>query len=355
MKKWTFNALLLFLILNTVGGYAQVEKTKKISKSYSVNANTALNIDNKFGKVHINTNSGNTIKVDVTMVGRAAKDARAQNILDQLQVEVVEGNEISFRSSIISSIHSTRRWKKNDARAFEINYLISMPKNVKLKVRNKYGDVFLGDFSGELDLYVAHGNFKASKMINPQDKVIKVAFGTADIDQVERGNLTIAHGTLKIDNGKKLKVKNSFAAMEIKTVNDLNIASKHGRIDLVQVDNLSGSSSSDKVNIGLLNNNCILNLKYAKGFSVGKVNKNFQKIDIDGRFSAMEFRFEDGASFNYEVNTQFAKLKSVLRQKMKIRKQIEKTDGSYYEGKYGNGSAKSKVTIKSKYGSVRIK
>ncbi|WP_299454328.1 hypothetical protein [uncultured Microscilla sp.] len=355
MKKWTFNILILFLVLNTATTFAQVEKTKKVSKSYTVSNTTALNIDNKYGKVHINTNNGNTIKVDVTMVGRSSSGERAQDILDNLKVDVVEGNEISFRSGIISSIRSSRRWKRKGARSFEINYLISMPKNIKLKVKNKFGSVFLGDYTGELDLYVAYGSIKAGKITNVEDKKIKVAFGSADIDQVEQGDLTIAYGSLKLDNGKKLLVKNSFSTMEIRDIHDLDITSKYGTVSITKVNNLSGSSSFDTFKIGELNNNCTLKLKYAKGFEVSRVNKNFKKIDIDGQFSAMELRFDEGASFDYEVNTKFGKLKAALRQKMKIRKQIEQTNSNYYEGKYGQGNAKSKVTIKSKYGSVRIK
>lgn len=355
MKKWTFKTLFLFLVLNTTAVFAQVEKTKKVSKSYTVSSNTALNIDNKYGKVHINTNDGNTIKVDVTMVGRSANDSRAQGILDNLKVDVVEGNEISFRSGIVSGIRSTRRWKRKGVRSFEINYVISMPKTVKLKVKNKFGSVFLGDYTGELDLYVAYGSIKAGKITSTDDKKIKVAFGSADIDQVEQGNLTIAYGSLKLDNGKKLLVKNSFSTMEIRDVKNLNITSKYGTVKLAKVNSLSGTSAYDNFKIGELHDECTLKLKYAKGFEVSRVNKNFKKIDIDGQFSAMELRFDDEASFDYEVNTKFAKLKTLLRQKMKIKKQIEQTNSRYYEGKYGTGNAKSKVTIKSKYGSVRIK
>lgn len=355
MKKWTFKTLILFLVLNTATTFAQVEKTKKISKSYTVGNATALNIDNKYGKVHINTHTGNTIKVDVTMVGRSSSDELAQGILNNLKVDVIEGNEISFRSGIISSIRSSRRWKRKGNRSFEINYLVSIPQSLKLKVKNKFGDVFLGDYTGELDLYVAYGSIKAGKITNAEDKKIKIAFGSADIDQVDQGNLTVAYGSLKLDNGKKILLTNSFSTTEIRDIQDLDITSKYGTVSLTKVNNLSGSSSFDKFKIGELKNNCSLKLKYAKGFEVSKVNKNFQKIDIDGQFSAMELRFDEGASFDYEVNTKFATLKSALRQKMKIRKQIEKTNSNYYEGKYGKGSAKSKVTIKSKYGSVRIK
>ena len=343
------------MVLNTAWVHAQVEKTKKISKSYSVNGSTALNIENKFGKVHINTNNGNTIKVDVTMIGRANNDAKAQRILDKLQVNVSGENEISFRTSVISGIRSTRRMKRNSSRSFEVNYLISMPKNVKLKVRNRYGNVFLGDYSGELDMYVAYGSIKAGKIENPQDKKIKVAFGTLDIDNIDRGELNVTYGTLKLDNARQVQLTNNFSSIDINRVKTLDLKSKYGKLQVATVDNISGSSKFDRLNIGLLNNNCKLVMTYAKGFAVNKVNKNFQKIDIDGKFSAMEFKFENGASFDYELNTQFAKVNSILLKNTKIRKHIEKANSSYYSGKLGNGNNKSKVTIKSKYGTVRIK
>ena len=347
MKKWTFKLILFFWVLNTAWVHAQVERTKKISKSYSVTGSTALNIENKFGKIHINTNNGNTIKVDVTMVGRSSDEAKAQSILDKLQIKVQGENEISFRTSIISGIRSTRSLNRNSSRSFEVNYLISMPKNVKLRVRNRYGNVFLGDFSGELDMYVAHGSIKAAKVINPQDKKIKVAFGSLDVDQVEQGELTVAYGSLKLENGEKVQVINKHSSVDINQVKNLDIQSKYGKLIVAEVDNISGTSSYEKVKIGVLNNSCTLALKYSKGFAVSRVNKNFKKIDIYGKYSPMDFRFENGASFDYQINTQFGKLVSALMRSKKI--------GDYYKGKFGNSNAKSKVSIKSQYSTVSIK
>ena len=347
MKRWTFKLILFFWVLNTAWVHAQVERTKKISKSYPVTSSTALNIENKFGKIHINTNNGNTIKVDVTMVGRSSDEAKAQNILDKLQINIQGENEISFVTKVISGIRSTRRLNTKSSRSFEVNYLISMPKNVKLRVRNRYGNVFLGDFSGELDMYVANGSVKAAKIINPQDKKIKVAFGSLDVDQVEQGELTVAYGSLKLGNGEKVQVINKNSSIDINQVTNLDLQSKYGSVDVTEVDNLSGMSASDKVSIGVLNNSCKLALKYSKGFKVSRVNKNFKKIDINGKYSPMDFRFEDGASFDYQINTQFGELVSALMRSKKI--------GDYYKGKIGRNSAKSKVSIQSQYGTVRIK
>src|SRR6476661_8753086 len=59
------------------------EKSKRINKVFKVNATDKLDIENSFGKIHINTWDKNEITVEVVMIARANSEEKAQEILDK--------------------------------------------------------------------------------------------------------------------------------------------------------------------------------------------------------------------------------------------------------------------------------
>ena len=62
------------------------EKRKSFDMNYKVNNADALSIENKFGRVHVNTWDKNEIKVRVDVVARASSDGKAQEILDNISI-----------------------------------------------------------------------------------------------------------------------------------------------------------------------------------------------------------------------------------------------------------------------------
>jgi hypothetical protein len=72
---------------NNSHGNFDEERARKISRSFKVKPSDQLSIENKFGKVHVNTWDRNEITVDITMIGRANDADRAQRIVDAIDVK----------------------------------------------------------------------------------------------------------------------------------------------------------------------------------------------------------------------------------------------------------------------------
>src|SRR6185312_13644382 len=73
------------------------ERIKNYSKSYPVDGNDKLALDNKYGRVTINTWNKNEVKVDVQIKGTASDDETAQKLVDAITIsDSKDGNTVSF-------------------------------------------------------------------------------------------------------------------------------------------------------------------------------------------------------------------------------------------------------------------
>src|SRR5690606_10586096 len=127
------------------------EKRKTFDKTYKVSKSDVLNIDNKFGSVHVNTWNRSEIQVKVDIISRANSDQVAQEMLNKINVtDNRSGNNIVVRTEM-GSMNS-----KSGHQSFEINYTVNMPADNNLMVKNSFGNVYLPDMKGKVDLHVRY-------------------------------------------------------------------------------------------------------------------------------------------------------------------------------------------------------
>lgn len=246
-----------------------VEKRKSIDKTFKVNRADMLNIENKFGKVHINTWDKNEVHVKVDIIARAGSDNRAQEILDNIKVvESRDGNTISFRTSI-----EPMRISGNSNKGYEVNYTISMPEENPLAVKNSFGDVYLAPLKGKADINVKYGALKCDRLGN-SGNTVRLAYGSGSCGYINGGNIDIAYA-------------------------DMNVEGANG---------LNGSSKFSDFKIGSLGETMEMNVKYGS-FKVDNISRNIRRIALDSGFTPISLNFAPNTAFNFDVSVQFADFK----------------------------------------------
>lgn len=291
------------------------EKRKTFEKTYKVSKSDVLHIDNKFGNVHVNTWNRNEIQVKVDIISRANSDQTAQAMLDKISLaDSRSGNTIAVKTEM-GSINS-----KNGNQSFEINYTISMPDDNALVLKNSFGNVYLPDLKGKVDLNMRYGAFKVGRLSNTANS-IKTAFcnsASNSISFLNKGTVDLAYSTV-------------------------NLGGTNG---------VSGTSKFSDLKIGNLSEALDMDVKYGS-FKVDKVQKNFRNISVTGGFAPIVLHFEDDAAFDFDVNVQFADFK-VDRNLVKFTSLEQGHTSAAYKGKYGTASTKGTLSITSKYNDVKF-
>ncbi|QHT68889.1 hypothetical protein GXP67_20665 [Rhodocytophaga rosea] len=327
------------------------ELSKKISRSFNVSASDKLAIDNRYGKVHINTWDKNEITVNIEILARASSDSRAQEILDMITVdEEKTGGLISFKTRIGKNSGNNNWGKKS---GYTINYTVSMPKKNPLQVKNMYGDMYLADYSGNGDISLSYGSMKLGRLSG--ENTVKLAYGSGSnsIAQLKQGSLDLAYSKLTLEETDKLDLNNSYSDINISRAGNLTMESKYGSVEIGSVNAVEGSSGYSGFRIGSLADKLDLNLRYCSGFKIGNISPKFNSITLDGNYSSFDLNFAKNASFNFDVDLQYADLQ--VDKDQVVYKVVEKRNtSSKYEGKYGKSNAQGMVKIASRYGSVKF-
>ena len=344
-----YNLSIAFLILAVaVWGKDQDEKKKFIEKSHKVSASTVLRIENKFGKVEVNSWDKSEISIKIEMIGKGRNEERAQRILDNIDVSINESSaEISYKTQIPSNNKS-----KNEE-GFEINYTVYMPENNPLTIDNSFGDVTMGDRGADLDLDVSYGSMKVGNVGGFSD--IRLSFGSGSIERMEESEIIVKYSKLDIASGTTMELEQGFSDVEIGEVVDLELESKYGGVEIEKAGKIDAEAHFSGFEIEELTGSLKLDCSYLGDFSIDRLAKTFTLVDIDGKFGSYEISIEPGLAANIEAEFSFADLKMSSDVDATFNYQVKESNKATYKGKIGGGDPSKLIRVDSGYGNLRLR
>ncbi|SHG71318.1 hypothetical protein [Flagellimonas flava] len=276
-------ALLFGLITTSLA--AQSERTKQWKKSYDLPASGTVQIENKYGNVAINGWDREELQVviDIKVVHR--KDENAKKLLDRIQPEVTQaGDFIRITSEIVdrsSSLFSRYFNKANpfdfDKSNIKIDYEVYMPVNAELNITNKFGDVVIGAWNGDLEANLQHGDIWINDPVSTAK--VDMRFGKLNFGDVGYGNIKMSNGAIDIENAQKLKIISSGSDIKLDDVANLELYSSKDEVYLEAVGSLRGDFKFSNVDIGSVDSEMFLTLRIAE-VEIKKVLRSDAGIDI---------------------------------------------------------------------------
>jgi hypothetical protein len=304
------------------------EKTKRIVKSYVVDKDDKLAINNQYGKVAVHVWTKNEIKVEVEIKAFESSENRANQLLEHVNIsETQVKNLISFKTNfgkISENFRSYINKGGGEARRIQVNYVIYMPAKNALDIENKYGGIEIEDFAGPININSVYGSFSAGKIDHPENQV-KVTYGSASIDNFSNGDLLVTYGSLKLNEADKLKAIIKYSSAKI----------TH------------------------LSNGGTFSLAYSGGFKIDTVDKNVKNLNINSAYSGLTLGFDEAADFDLDVTVSYAgfNYSNDRISASDLSSATSKSKGwnptKHYLGRIGKGS-ESKIVIKSSYGGVKF-
>ncbi len=302
------------------------ELTKNYSKTYAINSGDKLQIDNKYGKVIVNTWNKNEFKVDVEIKAAAYGDGDAQKILDGVSIiDNKNGSLVEFTTKINNEANgSWNIWSgiKNHAHKVEVNYMIYMPSKNALSITNRYGATVLPDFSGKVTINSSYGSFNAKNLTNEVNDITS-RYGSAVVESLMGGTLKIAYGNLNLES----------------------------------CDNINADISYGSAKIGKIKTSGIVKIRYTGGFQITEVDKNLKKLDIDAAYSNVLLGINGNPDFDFDVTVNYGDFHAGDHSTIN-NKSPEDERGfnptKTYRGHIGKGNADKMVIITSKYGNVKF-
>ncbi|SDP88634.1 hypothetical protein SAMN05428975_3368 [Mucilaginibacter sp. OK268] len=304
-----------------------VEKVKNYSKSYSIDGNDVINLDNRFGRITVNTWSKSEVKVDVQIKVGANDDDLAQKLLDNVTIrDNKDGSGVYFKTNINNDDNGSS-WslfggKRNNVRKIEVNYTVYMPSKNPLNVSNKYGATSLPDLDGKLNINNSYGSLVAKNLSNPGNQ-ITVKYGSATIGSLNGSDLDVAYGSLSLGECNKLNADISYGSAKI------------GRITT------SGN----------------INVKFSGNLNINEVDKNIKNLSVNSSYSSVKLGISNEQNADFDVTVRYGSFNYGGHDINITSKSPSDNDRGYsptknYKGHLGKGSNDRNITINTSYGSV---
>ncbi|WP_225872201.1 hypothetical protein [Pedobacter frigidisoli] len=373
---------------------ADAERSKSFSKSFSVDNNDKINLNNQYGTIVVKTWDKKEVRVDVDIKAYSNSDSDAQKLIDAVNIDANKtADVVSFKTNMDDRSGRWGRGVKNGVttwrREVKINYVVYMPAVNPLTVLQQYGNVELGNFAGPTSLKVQYGNLVAGNLSNINN-YINVQYGKCDVQDLNaavikheyNGPVTIgAVGTLELDAeyvgvnintirrsadikvqygkgltvgtiGGNLLLNAEYAKVNINTVKGNTVIKQaYGDLNIASAGKIAVNAEYSNVTVGTLNGDANINMDYNR-LSVSEITPACRNFSFIGEYASLGLGFADRYNGNFNVSTSYAGFKYGANVTSNL---VSKDDeDKKYSGKIGSGGT-GNVSIKTEYGSVTFK
>lgn len=311
-----------------------IERKKTIVKVFDVRPNEMLSIDNRYGDVKVLLWDRQAIRIDITVTANAPSEEKVSEAINAVSIEEKKGDGNITVQTVISAGSLKNSWRgKKGENSLRIDYLIQMPKQNPLNLKNAYGDTDIARFIAPLAVETRYGNFRAEDLASMTNDII-VQYGNAVIGQMGMGKLRSNHSEINLEKVKSLELVNKF-----------------GSLNIGEAGSLKADIGYCGARIGTLTDNGTFKLSYSNDFSINE--STAENIDIHAAYSSVVIPARQPAKFDVSVTYGDFQYPSKTAVSFTNKSGTNKT--RQYEGNIGNENPASTIRVISTYGNVKLK
>ncbi len=352
--------LLFFIGINSV--YAKefsYEKSKKENRVFAVNKDAYVEISNKYGDIDIDLWDKDSVKFEVEITAFSDAQIDLPELLDMLQIEFKGTSSFVLAETqwqedvgiVQKSIYRFNKEFGNNVK-IEVNYRVTLPDNLSLSITNKFGDIFMADYSGDVEVDLSYGDFRAHHLSNA--KKIKLKSGKLKVKTMDKGHLNLSFApSVNIEEAGDLVIESTSSEITLDEVTELNFTSKHDEVNIVELDKMIGKFTLSDVYIDATKKNVNVITKYGT-FVIKEIGDEAEIIHLEGTRTDFRLGYSDVFFGLIEVDvtkeSDFSFGKDVT---INSSSQIDKD--RYFAKGFINEEGNSKVIIKNRNGFVQLK
>lgn len=366
--KLIFNCIAfiaLLLPINVLAGNIGADTdglSRKIEKEFAIVGNPYIEIENRYGKVEIKEWNEAKVKFEINIEVISADTLSQRQVFNSIQIDLsANPSQILGRTSFTNTNSSL----SNDLKRllsgiilpnmkFNIDYVVHMPATANLIIRNKYGDVTLGNHSGSLDIQLSNGNLNATD-INGEFR-LSMSMGRGFVNEIENGHLDLSYvEDFMLHIANKLIIDSKLSKITVNNSQNLRLNSRRDNLMLKRTNRIMGTSYFSNVWVMGLAQDLNLDAKYGQ-INLDEVSKSFTSVNITSEFTDISIVFQSGAAYQFDLagnRTRF----NYPQQNSKLTNSANPKDPkmNYFVGTIGTGDASgASVRITSNNASLNI-
>lgn len=357
MKNYLF--ISLFLLFHYLGLFSQ-EKTATKQATFEVKKNALVEAECKYGNIHVETWDKTNAHVVVTIKAVGSNTEDLERLLKKIEINIAgNADKVSVKTNLDEIVEWYNRGNslgirfKDGTRVrlqdLDINFNLSIPHTNNVYLVNKYGDIYLGNLTGNANASLKYGNFKFQQIKGFLN--LDLGYATGSVVGIGRSIVNMKYSNLTLGNGVSLRLTSQYSELDAGNLDTLLSESKYNSSQINGVDVLGLTDSYTDVNIGRLSGLAKVVLKYGN-FSIDNVTRECDALSLEGSYTDIHIDIADDLQCSLDLYARYADLNYPSNLKIKHRETDNFT--KKVQGTIGN-TPTAKITISSNYGGVTIK
>lgn len=360
MKYKKFATLLYLLLTASFAVHGETESRSYI-KSFSTSPSGSVEVTNKYGTIHVTSWNRDSVTIRAEIKVVAPGQSKIEKMFDGVHVNITESGDIvraetSFTQNINMLFESFKGMTGkliNYESKVEINYYISVPEYISLKIENKYGDVYMENNRGGFSLNLANGSFKSGELKGRNS--LSLSFCDATITAFSGGSVNASFSELTIGEIPEAVITSISSKYNITKAGSIRIDSKRDKFYISDAGSLKGDSYFTDFRINELRKETELSSRYGN-INIDLIRNGFNLIDITSGYSDVTLEFEQSASYSFDIRHSNAFIVLPDKNIRSEKKTVNEEKKEYITfGTAGKSPSQGKVRIDATRGNISFR
>lgn len=278
-------------------------RTRK--EGFSVTRESTLEVENKYGTILIVPWQKDSVQVITDIHLEAKNSSKMRKLKNDIRITTSSTRNYILVQTIIgdgsSKLASELRTLSNTLSSHssvEINYTIYLPEYLNLVLTNKFGDIYIDDIHGDVDISLSNGALKANNFSNSAE--IELVFAKGKIRHLGNASLNMSYSELQLGSAEQLDFSGRSSELQIDTAGVIKIDSRRDKIILGEVEYLYGNGSFTDVTISDFIREADCNMKYGT-LTIESIQPDFSRINVDSDYTDITLHFPSGSNFAVDI------------------------------------------------------
>lgn len=299
--------LLLLALLTGTTVSAQDHKSKmNLSREFPANRETTLDIENKYGKIQVISWDQDRVVIDVEIQVTESSQSKLKKLKEDISIDftgttsyiIVKSKFKSESGRLASELKNVGHTLSGSNKHVEISYLVKVPPYMNVVLNNKFGDIYLDDHNGDVEIVLSNGALKANRLEGNAN--ISLNFGTAMIETLGSATVNMSYSDLTLSEASQLDITSKSSKLNADSINVLKINSRRDKLFFKKVEYLYGESNFTEIWIYDFVREADLDLKYGK-LTIEHILPDFSKVSLKSEFTDISLLFDKQCEYAYDI------------------------------------------------------
>ncbi len=321
-----------------------IEKTKSFNKTFPVSKTTELTVTNKYGNIHLVQWQSDSVRFEVSVRVADPKDARVEKLFNEIDVVFTHSpyyvnatTTFASAGKLWSELSDMTKSVMNSGSAATINYTIYLPDYLRVKIDNRFGNIYTTDHKYNAEFRLSNGTLQANDLSGKC--LIVVEFGNANINSIEEGRIELNYSEIDLAKGKNINLIGRSSTAQLIDIEQINLDSRRDKIIISKANSITGETSFSRLTINHLQTDFMVNSEYGT-IQCLKMSPEIKYLQLNSAYTVANIYVNPSINAEVEANLT-KKTKVVYPPSMTNVENLQisiENDKQLFKGKLGKGS-----------------